>query len=231
MSKTNNHLFKTFITSVFLIQIIDLIIEIFNNSFNLIEISSFFTLVLILLAIVIALIQKNYFVALIVSLVKVVLSLIDKDLSILINIQSNFFLDLVFYTALLSIFILALGVYLIHIFLKNKSYITESPELQNLIWPFIVLLFYSIFDSMDHGIIIAITELIALIFVAHISESLLWISAFIYIPFNLINGIINDIQLTRIVMAEWVLGFIILGFAIYSLIENIKHLKHHPNLE
>src|SRR5690554_5465897 len=135
MKKTDNNLFKIFITSVFLIQIIDLLIEVFNNSFNLIEISSFITVIVILLAIVIALFQKNYFVALIVSLVKVVLSLIDKDLSILINIQSNFFFDLVFYTALLSIFILVLGVYIIYVFLKNKSYKTETPDFQNLIWP------------------------------------------------------------------------------------------------
>lgn len=184
----------------------------------------------IIIAIIFALIEKNYLAAIVISLVKIVVGFADKFLIRVAGIVAAGkinFSDASIQIGLLNTLLIIFAAFLIYKLLKEKQFQFEAPSFKTIIWPFIVLLFYAIFKNSADGFKIALVELLALILVAHVSESLLRISAFLFVPFDLLSNLVSSPgTITTSLIIEWSIGGVILIAAIIRLVINLRHWLH-----
>lgn len=222
--------FSIFILITAIIIILNTFLNTISGPFDFHKLGDLVTTVFIILAIVAAIYEKNYFVAIVISMLKILLFISFVFLDNLKYIGSGTHFNFTFFLGLLATATFIFGICLLCAFMKSKMYKTEVPSLQSMLWPFVVLAFYVIFDSIEHGIVIALAELLALILATHLAENLLWVGAFIYIPFNLTQTLIDKTTST-VVVVEWIVGFIILIFAITALIKNLNNIRVNKKLK
>lgn len=223
MNKSRIILYGFFGLSI-IAKILDSIAHFLTGEFNYDMIGYAIYSLCIILAIVFAMIEEKYLAAVFISILKVSIIIAGPLLGQFFEtITLN---PLQVFNGILGIFLLFLGFFLVFDFFRTHHYRTEAPSFIGILGPFSVLLFFSIFWNYEMGVLVALTEIIALILVAHVSEDLLWVGAFIVVPFNFIQNIASPDVMTFERIMYWSLGSVILIWALISLVMNIRHFIH-----
>ena len=178
----------------------------------------------IILALIFAMIEEKYLAAVFISILKVGIMVAGPLLGQLFEPITLSVFEVV--NGSLAIVLLFVGFFLVFDFFRTHHYRTEAPSFIGILGPFSVLMFFSIFEHYEMGVLVALTEIIALILVAHVSEDLLWVGAFIVVPFNFIQNLTSDEVMSFERIMYWSLGSIILILALISLVVNIRHFIH-----
>ncbi len=222
--------FNAFLTIIIaILSIASLVFSFINvvdfKSFDFQTAETIIVILCVSLAILFALVEKNYIAALIISLLKITIpfanGLLVNLVTIIENGSFNFTND--GYIAILNTLLFLLAIYTMFSLIKNKQYQVPRPKFKFFIWPFVLMLFYEIYRNPQDGFIIGLAELLALIFAAHVSESLLWIGAMVFIPLNLMQMILDKATFTTSAIIELVIGGVIFIMAIVMFIYNIIH--------
>lgn len=225
--------FNAFLTIVIaLLSVASLIVKFFIDvnfeNFDFQTAEAIIVMLCISLAILFALIERNYLAALVISLIKIVVTFAN---GLLVNLTSiiesgNFVFNLSEYLAIANTVILLLSIFTMFSLIKQRQFHVDKPKFKFFIWPFIVMMFYSIYRSPDTGFIIGLTELIALILAAHVSESILFIGAMVFIPLDFTKMILDKAVFTTANIVELAVGGAIFIVAIvtfiYSLVNCLK---------
>lgn len=225
--------FNAFLTIVIaLLSVASLIVKFFIDvnfeNFDFQTAEAIIVILCISLAILFALIERNYLAALVISLIKIVVTFAN---GLLVNLTSiiesgNFVFNLSEYLAIANTVILLLSIFTMFSLIKQRQFYVDKPKFKFFIWPFIVMMFYSIYRSPDTGFIIGLTELIALILAAHVSESILFIGAMVFIPLDFTKMILDKAVFTTANIVELAVGGAIFIVAIvtfiYSLVNCLK---------
>ncbi len=225
--------FNAFLTIVIaLLSVASLIVKFFIDvnfeNFDFQTAEAIIVILCISLAILFALIERNYLAALVISLIKIVVTFAN---GLLVNLTSiiesgNFVFNLSEYLAIANTVILLLSIFTMFSLIKQRQFHVDKPKFKLFIWPFIVMMFYSIYRSSDTGFIIGLTELIALILAAHVSESILFIGAMVFIPLDFTKMILDKAVFTTANIVELAVGGAIFIVAIvtfiYSLVNCLK---------
>ncbi len=177
------------------------------------------------LAILFALIEKNYLAALAISLIKIIIDFANGFLANLTAIieSGNFNFTTEGYLAILNTGLLLLSVFAMFSLLKQRQFKTYLPKFKLFIWPFVVLLFYAVYVDSSLCFTVGLAELVALILAAHVSESLLWIGALIFIPLKLVELILDKAVFTTAIIIELSVGGVIFIMAIVFFIYSVIH--------
>lgn len=178
----------------------------------------------IVLALVFAMIEEKFLAAVFISILKVAIIGAGPLLSELFTEITLSPFEI--FNGILAIVLLFVGFFLVYDFFRMHHYRTSAPTFIEILGPFSVLLFFSIFENYEYGVLIALTEIIALILVAHVSEDLLWVGAFVGVPFGLIQTLSTGGEFNFESIMYYSLGIIILVLASISLAINVKHFIH-----
>lgn len=197
------------------------------ETFDFVSASGIVATVCILLAIIFAMIEKNYLAAIVISFIKITIGFSTRFFTRVPgfiasgNINFN---DKNLYIGMASVVLMFLFVYLVYVILRDEAYTVESPSFKFIIWPFVVFIYYAIYIDTQDCFYTALAELMALILMAHISEFLLMIGAFIFIPFQAVSIYVsNSTTFTTSTIIELSIGGAILIIAIISLIFSLKN--------
>ena len=207
-----------------IIKIIDLVVH-FETSFAYVGYLLYSAIILAALAI--SFFQKSYLVGIIIVFTKFIL----PNLGVLVSstVNPDTLTAVLIIKEIIAWILFSLAFFIIYSSLKNKDYRYEAPRLTTIVWPFVVFGFYAIFKSPQEGFLVAIAELLALLLGAHLIENFLWVSAFIFIPFEYLDFLSKKQFVLSQHLYFW-LGIVILGAAVYSLIKTIDHLRHKQAL-
>lgn len=207
-----------------IVKILDSVAHFLTGEFNFDMIGYAIYSLCIIFALVFAMIEEKYLAAVFISILKVSIIVAGPLLGEFFETITLNPLQVV--NGVLGIVLLFVGFFLVFDFFRTHHYRTEAPSFVGILGPFSVLLFFSIFEHYEMGVLVALTEIIALILVAHVSEDLLWVGSFIVVPFNFIQNLTSDEVLSFERIMYWGIGSIILILALMSLVFNIKHFIH-----
>lgn len=222
MNKSRIILYTFFGLSI-TVKVLDSLAHFFTGTFNYEMIGYALYSLCVILALVFAMIDEKYLVMVFISILKI---------GVVVGgpLLSQFFAPITMspfaiFNGVLAIITLLIGFFLVYDFFRTHHYNTEAPAFIAILGPFTVLIFFAIFHDYEMGVLVALTEIIALILVAHVSEDLLWVGAFVVVPFNFIQAVADDAVTFKMIMYV-VIGGIILLVALASLTVNIKHFIH-----
>lgn len=219
MNKSKIILYTFFGLSI-IVKVLDSLAHFFTGTFNYEMIGYALYSLCIILALVFAMIAGKYLVMVFISILKIGVVVGGPLLGqLFVPITLSLF---AITNGILAVITLLIGFFLVYDFFRMHHYNTEAPTFVAILGPFTVLLFFSIFHDYEMGVLVALTEIIALILVAHVSEDLLWVGAFIVVPFNFMQAVVDNAVTFKMKMYV-IIGSIILIAAIASLIVNIKH--------
>lgn len=222
--------FNAFLTIIIaILSIASLVFSFINvvdfESFDFQTAETIIVMLCITLAILFALVEKNYIAALAISLLKITIPFANGLLVNLVAIIENgsFNFTNEGYIAILNTLLFLLAIYTMFSLIKNKQYQVDRPKFKFFIWPFVVMFFYTIYRNPQDGFMIGLAELLALLLAAHVSESLLWIGAMVFVPLNLVQMILDKATFTTPIIIELVIGGVIFIMAIVIFVYNIIH--------
>lgn len=205
-----------------LIEIINCIIHFDTFDFN--YIGNLLQSFVIVGALIFGVVEKKYLAVYMIIFIKILVPNGGTFINDFINSHDISTVDYII--GPLSIILFGLSFYHSYDLIKRHKFEYEKPKFREIIAPFLVFLFYAAFKTVDMGFQAAISELLVLLLVANIAENLLWVAAFIYIPFSLIQKLIDSNTFEFIHILEYTLGFMMLFFAVKNLISSLSHLKH-----
>lgn len=219
MEKKKRDLLLIVLIGACLLKLFDTITH-FEMSFHFV-VFLVYTLIVIL-AIYYSVKERKYLAGVSIVLLKILIPITETFLE---GIYSGNLGALVIIKGILGLVLFCYSFYFVYYLFKTKEYKFVPPLLNQIIWPFLVFVYYAIFEAYGEGYLVASGELIALILFAHLSEKLLWLAAFIIIPFDLIDDIISNTQFAVSNYFKYALGLVMLILAAKGTIASFLHFK------